>query len=188
MTISIPKWVYYLHGGSGWWLVLLTGFKPAWGRQPSPVGSIPTRSRQTVSNLIMRYLALDPGSHKVGVAVANVQDGEVEPLWLKVLPVEDLQKALTGLIEQYQPEKCLIGGGTGYRRLLTLLDNWFPELEWECVDEQNSTLQARQLYFQYHPPRGLSRWVPRGLLLPPAPYDDYVALLLIMRHALEDRK
>lgn len=130
----------------------------------------------------MRYLALDPGSHKVGLAIADVQDGKVEPLTLKVLPVEGLQKALKECLTFYKPERVLIGRGTGCKRLLPLLNDWFPELTWVCVDEQNTTLQARQLYFQHHPPRGLRRWIPRGLLLPPEPYDDYVALLLIMRH------
>lgn len=132
----------------------------------------------------MRYMALDPGSHKVGLAIADVENGKVEPLLLEVLPAEELQKSLKSLLSQYKPARALIGGGTGCKRLLPLLNDWFPELEWECVDERNTTLQARQLYFQYHPPRGLRRWIPRSLQLPPEPYDDYVALLLIMRHAL----
>jgi hypothetical protein len=49
------------------------------------------------------------------------------------------------------------------------------------VDERETTLRARARYFQAHPPRGWKRLVPRGMLLPPCPIDDFAALLIAER-------
>ncbi len=51
----------------------------------------------------------------------------------------------------------------------------------ELVDERETTLLARKRYFQAHPPRGWRRLVPRGMLLPPRPIDDFAALLIAER-------
>lgn len=50
------------------------------------------------------------------------------------------------------------------------------------VDEQYSTLQARDRYWQMYPPSGLTRLLPQGLRTPPRPIDDIVAILLIERY------
>jgi len=52
----------------------------------------------------------------------------------------------------------------------------------ELVDERETTLLARARYFADHPPRGWRRLVPRGMLLPPRPIDDYAALLIAERY------
>ena len=50
------------------------------------------------------------------------------------------------------------------------------------VDEHNSTLEARDLYWQMYPPKGLTKLLPQGLREPPRPIDDLVAILLIERY------
>ena len=50
------------------------------------------------------------------------------------------------------------------------------------VNEQNSTLEARDRYWLMYPPKGLQRIVPAGLRVPPRPVDDIVAILLIERY------
>jgi RNase H-fold protein (predicted Holliday junction resolvase) len=50
------------------------------------------------------------------------------------------------------------------------------------VDEYETTLRARARYFHDHPPRGWRRLVPRGMLLPDRPVDDYAALLIAERY------
>jgi hypothetical protein len=49
------------------------------------------------------------------------------------------------------------------------------------VDETNTTFEARALFYEDHPPKGLLRFVPRGLLVPSAPLDGYAALLIVRR-------
>jgi RNase H-fold protein (predicted Holliday junction resolvase) len=51
----------------------------------------------------------------------------------------------------------------------------------ELVDERETSLLARARFFRDHPPRGWRRIVPRGMLLPDRPIDDYAALLIAER-------
>jgi hypothetical protein len=46
------------------------------------------------------------------------------------------------------------------------------------VDEKNSTLEARPLYWQEYPRRGLLRLLPISLLAPPVAIDDFAAVVL----------
>ncbi|GBC92020.1 hypothetical protein HRbin15_00481 [bacterium HR15] len=148
----------------------------------------------------MRYLAIDPGTQKAGVAIAELPDqsrmedksptepnrfdellNTVQILHRAVLPLEELLERLPVWLEQYAPQRLLLGAGTGSKALLARLKERFPHLHWELVEERDTTLQARRLYFHFHPPRGWRRLLPMGLRIPPEPYDDYVALLLILR-------
>jgi RNase H-fold protein (predicted Holliday junction resolvase) len=138
----------------------------------------------------MRYLAIDPGTQKAGIAIADLPDEPLPEAQLlralrllhrAVLSREELLSRLPEWLERYAPQCLLLGSGTGSRVLLAQLRERFPSLHWELVEERNTTLQARALYFHFHPPRGWRRLLPRGLRVPPEPYDDYVALLLILR-------
>jgi RNase H-fold protein (predicted Holliday junction resolvase) len=50
------------------------------------------------------------------------------------------------------------------------------------VDERNSSVEARDRYWQMYPPKGLTRLIPKSLRVPPRPIDDIVAILLIERY------
>jgi RNase H-fold protein (predicted Holliday junction resolvase) len=50
------------------------------------------------------------------------------------------------------------------------------------VNEKNSTLEARDKYWQMYPPQGLKKLIPKGLRVPPCPIDDIVAIILIERY------
>ena len=50
------------------------------------------------------------------------------------------------------------------------------------VDERNSSLEARDRYWEMYPPKGLTKLIPQGMRLPPRPVDDIVAILLIERY------
>lgn len=51
-----------------------------------------------------------------------------------------------------------------------------------AVDERNSTLEARDRYWQLFAPQGWQRLIPKGLRLPPRPIDDIVAIVLLERY------
>ncbi|MEY2984623.1 MAG: hypothetical protein RLZZ568_1240, partial [Cyanobacteriota bacterium] len=57
-----------------------------------------------------------------------------------------------------------------------------PQIPLTLVNETNSTVEARQRYWQLYPPQGLGRLVPLGLRTPPRPVDDIVAIILIERY------
>ncbi len=129
----------------------------------------------------MRILAIDPGTRKAGIAIADADPSGVNLLYRAILTLEALLPTMHTLLETYRPDRLLIGGSTGSRRVLSLLRQEFPECNWEVVEERDTTLAARELYFRYHPPRGWRRLLPKGLRVPPEPYDDYAALVLILR-------
>lgn len=109
--------------------------------------------------------------------------GEWRVLFRAIVPVEQLRPVLEECLARHTPQQCIIGAGTGSKRLLPLLQAWFPEIRWQLVPERETTLYARELYFQHHPPRGWRRLLPKGMRIPPEPYDDYAALALIYRAA-----
>jgi len=134
-----------------------------------------------------RVLAIDPGSEKCGLAVVE-QDGAV--LAHGVCPAGDLDREIPAWLAAHHPQALVLGKGTGSRkmaaRLRTLCTAWAeregvapPPLH--LVDEAHTTEEARRLYFEDHPPRGLERLLPNGLRLPAQPYDDYAAVLLARR-------
>jgi hypothetical protein len=106
-------------------------------------------------------------------------------LFRAITPLEELRKTLEACIQQHAPERFLVGAGTGAKRLLPHLQAWFPAIRWELTPERDTTLRARELYFHHHPPRGWRRLLPKGMRVPPEPYDDYAALAIIYRAAEE---
>ena len=50
------------------------------------------------------------------------------------------------------------------------------------IDESHSTEDARKLYWQYNPPTGWRRFVPKGMQFPPEPVDDLTAYVIGMRY------
>jgi hypothetical protein len=90
-------------------------------------------------------------------------------LYRAVVALEQLHATLQRLLADYAPDRLLIGAGTGAKRLRAQLREWFPNAVWETVAERDTTLRARELYFQYHPPRGWRRLLPKGMRIPPNP-------------------
>ena len=115
-------------------------------------------------------LAFDPGRN-VGAAWVR-RDGAVERLAILALP--DLDRVIL------PPDAVvLVGDGTGSGAVVERLRarGVAPEL----VDERDTTLVARGLYFRDHPPRGLLRLLPAGMRAPPRPIDDYAAYAIALR-------
>lgn len=128
----------------------------------------------------MNFIAVDPGTGKCGLAVFS--DGIC--IWREVSPAKDFSSRLVELSAQYDCRTVALGDGTGrvsYKRFTESLS-----LECIVVDERNSTLDARLLYFKNHPPTGLRRLIPLCLQVPPVAYDGFVAEVIGLRF-LESR-
>lgn len=120
----------------------------------------------------MRVLAVDPGRQKCGIAACA--PGEV--LAHRVVPVTDLALVARDWAARYRVERVVVGTGTGARDAVAALAGLpVPIL---AVSERGTTLAARARYFADHPPRGWKRLLPRSLLMPRGPYDDYAAIVL----------
>ncbi len=122
-------------------------------------------------------LGLDPGTRKCGFAL--VRGLGTPPLGLGVIPLEQLEPRLRELLAATPVELAAIGRGTNAGPVAEVARRL--GLRVELVDEYETTLRARARYFRDHPPRGWRALVPRGMLLPERPIDDYAALLIAER-------
>jgi RNase H-fold protein (predicted Holliday junction resolvase) len=123
-------------------------------------------------------LGLDPGTRKCGYAL--VTGVGAPPVTLGIAPLEALRERLRELIAATPVAVAAIGRGTNAAAVVDIVRAL--GLRAELVDERETTLLARARYFQDHPPRGWRRLIPRGMLLPSRPIDDYAALLIAERY------
>jgi len=127
-------------------------------------------------------LGIDPGMRKAGYALI-AQDGSV--LARGIEPIDRLSSRIAALVELHAVVALAVGAGTNARKIATELSAFGIPLR--LVDERETTLRARRLYYAENPPRGWQRLLPLGLRFPPRPIDDYAAEL-IGRRFLADRE
>jgi RNase H-fold protein (predicted Holliday junction resolvase) len=128
----------------------------------------------------MMILGFDPGRDKCGIAVME-KDGKLH--YHQVITSDLALTTIQKLCTQFPITLIVMGNQTTAK-------TWKQKLEETVatsasivmVDERNSTLEARDRYWQMYPPRGLTRLIPPGMRLPPRPVDDIVAILLIERY------
>jgi RNase H-fold protein (predicted Holliday junction resolvase) len=125
----------------------------------------------------MTVLGLDPGTRKCGYAIVTGIDAP--PLTLGIAPFETLAERLREVLTATPVSVAAIGRGTNVAAVVAVATAL--GLRVELVDERETTLRARARYFRDHPPRGWRRLIPRGMLLPDRPVDDYAALLIAER-------
>jgi RNase H-fold protein (predicted Holliday junction resolvase) len=125
-----------------------------------------------------RFIGIDPGRSKCGVAVV---DGAGKRHALGVVPTETLAQSLAVQASAGPIAAICVGDATTSAAVIGLCKAALPGVPIEVVDESRTTLEARQRYYQDHPPRGLMRLIPRGLLVPNEPLDGYAALLIVER-------
>ena len=122
-----------------------------------------------------RVLAIDPGREKCGVAVL-ASDGGV--LVQRVVMTAALDATVGTLIRAYEPN-VIMGNGTTSADAKKRVEALGVPVT--LVDEYRTTDAAKCAYWKAHPPRGWRRLVPRGMLVPPVPVDDFVAVILAQR-------
>jgi hypothetical protein len=104
-----------------------------------------------------------------------------EPAVLEIVPAERLVARIETDVLAGVAMVC-VGNATKSETVVESLRQAWPELPITLVDERNTSLEARRRYYEDHPPRGLLRFVPRGLLVPKAQLDGYAALLIVERY------
>jgi RNase H-fold protein (predicted Holliday junction resolvase) len=126
----------------------------------------------------VRILGLDPGTRKCGYAVLSALG--TPPLELGIVPLAGLTDALGDLLARFEPDMVAIGHGTNAAAVSACVSAL--GLPFVLVDERETTLRARSRFFADHPPQGWKRLIPRGMLVPDRPIDDYAALLIAERY------
>lgn len=123
-------------------------------------------------------LAIDPGRDKCGVAIVRASGEVVE---LDVYARATILAVVMRLLEKHGARQIVLGHATTSRDLSELLKIQCPGIAVATVDETNSTLEARALFWRAHPPQGLKRLIPLSLQTPPRPIDDFAAVVLAQR-------
>ncbi|WP_276673687.1 pre-16S rRNA-processing nuclease YqgF [Selenomonas artemidis] len=120
-------------------------------------------------------LAIDPGRDKCGIAVLSPQ-GDV--LLHEIVPTGALETRVSELAAEYAP-RIIMGDGTTSAAAKARIEAQVGAVT--LVDEYRTTEEGRRLYWAENPPRGWRRLVPRGLLTPTVPVDDFAAVALARR-------
>ena len=136
-------------------------------------------------------LGLDPGRDKTGFAFVNF-NGDL--LVSGIFPSYEIEKCLADftpyIIERRIDSEVLsftprvkfiaIGDGTTSRKFTEHVRSITCH-EIITVDERNTTLEARSLYWKIHRPGILMRLLPEGLRVPPRVLDDLAAWAVALR-------
>jgi len=113
--------------------------------------------------------------------VRREEDGTLSLLWRRISPradlIENVQAA--SAVEPYT--LVIVGSGTTSKQVVHELRDRLPSIGILVVDEHNTSLQARERYWEHNPRRGLRRLLPATLQTPSEAVDDFVALILAER-------
>lgn len=141
-------------------------------------------------------LGLDPGKDKTGFAFVNREgglivsgifpSGESKDFFRDVMSGESLARfiieKLSALPENLSDsiKFIAIGDGTHSEACTSQVRNVFT-CEVLTVDERNTTLEARGLYWKLHKPNFWIRLIPEGLRIPARVLDDLAAWAIAVR-------
>ena len=128
------------------------------------------------------YLGIDPGRSKTGLALV---DGVSKIVKLHIAESQNIDNEIVEFIKNSCPVHIVLGNGTNSRNIGESVKRVLPDVMVAVVEEAHSTEEARALYWQENPPKGLKKVIPLGMLVPPVPLDAYAAVILVRRF-LED--
>ena len=128
------------------------------------------------------YLGIDPGRSKTGLALVN---GAGKIVKLHIAESQKIDNEIVEFIKNSCPVHIVLGNGTNSRNIGESVKRALPDVMVTVVEEAHSTEEARALYWQENPPKGLKKLIPLGMLVPPVPLDAYAAVILVRRF-LED--
>lgn len=150
-------------------------------------------------------LGIDPGNNKCGWALVNF-DGSlyasgIIPSYMPVnwfdalalvgeLRVSLLQPWISENPNSFSNEQItliILGTGTGSKKIEKQLKNYYSESKIILAEEKFTTLEARDLYWKLHPPRGFWSFLPIKLLTIPRDIDDLAAWAIVL-HEIKKEK
>ena len=132
-------------------------------------------------------IAIDPGREKCGVAVVNATGESLEQ---SIAARAETAQLIETLLRKYDARIVVLGHATSSAALRAELESIAQAHNATIVviDETGSTLEARPLYWEKFPPRGLKKLLPLSLQTPPVPLDDFAALVLAQRFLAREKE
>lgn len=124
-------------------------------------------------------LGIDPGSSKTGAALLDT-DGHI--IKTEVLLMVDFAEELKQFLADYNVVVCVLGNGTTSEMMAATIKTVLPGIKLRLIDEAHSTEEARLLYWELNPPRGLRKLFPTTMQVPPQNLDGYAAAVLVRRY------
>ena len=124
-------------------------------------------------------LGFDPGRDKCGVAIA---DENLTVYYHQVIESVNAIATIQQLTQKYALNLIVMGNLTTAKTWHNKLTSNFADIPIMMVDESNSTLEARDRYWEIYPAKGLKKLIPQTMRIPPRPIDDIVAIILIERY------
>ena len=131
------------------------------------------------------YLGIDPGRSKTGLALV---DGVGKIIKLHIAESPNIDNEIVEFIKNSCPVQIVLGNGTNSRNICEVVQKVLPDILITVVEESFSTEEARTLYWQENPPKGLKKLIPLGLLVPPILLDAYAAVILVRRFLEENHE
>lgn len=129
-------------------------------------------------NTRQKYLGIDPGRSKTGLALVDAA-GSI--LALHIAHTEHIEVELSAFAGKEQLAGIIMGDGTNSKAIGQAVSKVFAAVPLALVGEAHSTEEARSLYWQVNPPRGWRKLVPLGMLVPSEPLDAYAAVVQVKR-------
>lgn len=127
-------------------------------------------------------IAIDPGSSKCGIAVVSrAEGGSQKILWRKIVPTSDIVQYIAEQTRSHSLKLVVVGGGTASNNVIQKLEKWLPHLGVLVVNEEDTTLNARERYWSDNPRSGWRRLLPASMQVPPVDIDDYAAVVIAER-------
>jgi RNase H-fold protein (predicted Holliday junction resolvase) len=133
----------------------------------------------------MMILGFDPGKDKCGIAIMDEHQNIHQH---QIVNSQSAISILQNLCQVFSIQMIVMGNQTTSKQWKKQMDSHLSaSIPIIMVDERNSSLEARDRYWEMYPPQGLQRLIPPGMRLPPRPIDDIVAILLIERYLLSQQ-
>lgn len=135
-----------------------------------------------------RYiLGIDPGRYKIGIAILDTKNYMI--IYKNIIKIFSFLDVITTIINEYEINKIVIGNGTGYKKILFLinsLSNTNKNLSVEIINEHNTSLQARKLYINEtkNPLAKIIRFI-KSLFID---IDDYSAIIILKKYIINLNK
>ena len=127
-----------------------------------------------------KYISIDPGTHKCGFILADVDKKKV--LHANVILSNSLVKNIKEFHKSDKNIQVIIGNGTSSKDHIK--DLGFLKNDLFIAEEKNTTYRAKSRFFEIFPINGIKRYLPREIFI----YNlnlDAISAIIILEDYLE---